>query len=189
MPPRGGLVARERPVFGARPAVRFALVATLTLAHTAFSVWFSQPWRAELEDALGTVMSWVIPVLLAYVPGVVISFLFATLVLTHYRAPPLDPPEGAWPTGEWPPVTLIVAAYNEESAVETTLDHIAATSYPGPLSVVLADNHSTDRTAERGAMAAGRLVRWSPRARSRPTGPTTFAPSVAGRMRSARTSC
>ena len=156
VPPRGGLAARERPVFGARPAVRFALVATLTLAHTAFSVWFSQPWRAELEDALGTVMSWVIPVLLAYVPGVVIGFLCATLIVTRYRPPPLDPPAGPWPTGEWPPVTVIVAAYNEESAVEATLDHIAATSYPGPLTVVLADNNSTDRTAELGATAAAR---------------------------------
>ena len=156
MPPRGGLAARERPVFGLRPAMRFALVATLTLAHTAFSVWFSQPWRAELEDALGPVMSWVIPVLLAYVPGVVIGFLCATLILTRYRPPPLDPPAGPWPTGEWPPVTVIVAAYNEESAVEATLDHIAATTYPGPLDVVLADNNSTDRTAELGAAAAAR---------------------------------
>ena len=88
----GGFTARHRPAFGTRPTVRFALVASVTLAYTAFSVWFSQPWRAELEDALGPVMSWVIPVLLAYVPGVVIGFLCATLLLTRYRPPPLDPP-------------------------------------------------------------------------------------------------
>ncbi len=155
--PLGGFTARERPAFGSRPSVRFALVVSLTLAHTGFSVWFSQPWRAELEDALGVVMSWVIPVLLAYVPGVVIGFLCVTLVFTRYRPPPLDPPAGPWPTGEWPPLTVIVAAYNEETAIEATLGHIAATQYPGPLTVVLADNNSTDRTAELGAAAAARL--------------------------------
>src|SRR3954452_5320069 len=138
--PVGGFTARERPAFGSRPALRFAAVAVLTLAHTAFSVWFSQPWRQELEDALGPVMSWVIPVLLAYVPGIVIGFLCATLIVTRYRPPPLEPPDGEWPT-----VTVIVAAYNEESAIEATLEHIAASSYPGALTVVLADNHSTDR--------------------------------------------
>src|SRR3954467_5138475 len=109
--PVGGFTARERPAFGSRPALRFAAVAVLTVAHTAFSIWFSQPWREELEDALGPVMSWVIPVLLAYVPGVVIGFLCPTLICPRYKPPPLDPPEGPWPAGEWPPVTVIVAAY------------------------------------------------------------------------------
>jgi poly-beta-1,6-N-acetyl-D-glucosamine synthase len=155
-PRLGGFTARERPAFGLRPSVRFAVVAAVTLAHTVFSVWFSQPWRAELEDALGVVMSWVIPVLLAYVPGVVISFLCATLVLTRYQPPPFDPPKGPWPTGEWPPVTVIVAAYNEETSIEVTLAHVAATTYPGPIAVVLADNNSADRTAELGAAVAAR---------------------------------
>src|SRR6185295_10075447 len=37
------------------------------------------------------------------------------------------------------------------------LEHIAACTYPGPLEVVLADNNSTDRTAELGLAAASRL--------------------------------
>src|SRR3954453_9376101 len=130
--PVGGFTARERPAFGSRPALRFAAVAVLTLAHTAFSVWFSQPWRQELEDALGPVMSWVIPVLLAYVPGIVIGFLCAALLLTRYRPPPLEAPASGWPA-----VTVIVAAYNEQDAIEATLDHLAATTYPGRLAVVL----------------------------------------------------
>src|SRR3954470_12079422 len=117
--PVGGFTARERPAFGSRPALRFAAVAVLTLAHTAFSVWFSQPWRQELEDALGPVMSWVIPVLLAYVPGIVIGFCGAPLVLTRCRPPPLDAPASGWPA-----VTVIVAAYNEQDAIEATLDHL-----------------------------------------------------------------
>ena len=54
-------------------------------------------------------------------------------------------------------MTVIVAAYNEEHAIESTLERIAASSYPGPTAVVLADNNSTDRTAELGEAAAARL--------------------------------
>src|SRR4051812_10587905 len=51
--PLGGLVARDRPVFGVRPAVRFTVAVTLTAAWTASSVWLSSPWRSDLADALG----------------------------------------------------------------------------------------------------------------------------------------
>jgi biofilm PGA synthesis N-glycosyltransferase PgaC len=144
----GGLTPRARPAFGLRPAVRFALAATWTVGWVAFSVWVSDPWRSELEAAVGPVMAWVIPILLAYIPGLVIGFLCATLVLTRYRPPP---------PGETPAVTVIVAAYNEQEAIERTLQRVAATRYPGALTVVLADNASTDATAALAAAAADRL--------------------------------
>jgi biofilm PGA synthesis N-glycosyltransferase PgaC len=147
----GGFTARERPAFGMRPTLRFAVAGTLTLAYMAFAVWFSQPWRDELEDAIGPIASWVIPTLLAYIPALVIGFLCFTLLLTRYRAPSLEPP-----AGQWPPITVIVAAYNEAGAIERTLERIAATAYAGPIEVVLADNNSTDRTAELGAAVASR---------------------------------
>jgi poly-beta-1,6-N-acetyl-D-glucosamine synthase len=130
---------------------------TLTVFYVAFAVWFSQPWRSELEEAIGPIATWVIPVLLAYVPALVIGFLCFTLLLTRYRPPPLVPPSGPWPSGEWPPLTVIIAAYNEERAIATTLEHVAASDYAGPLEVVLADNNSTDRTAGLSAAAAQRL--------------------------------
>ena len=119
------------------------------------TVWVSQAWRSELENALGTVAAWVIPVPARVRPGLVIGFLCATLLLTRYQPPPLDPPAArghrrvAAGDGDR-------GAYNEEAAIEPTLDRIAATSYPGPLPVVLADNNSSDRTAELGAAAAAR---------------------------------
>jgi biofilm PGA synthesis N-glycosyltransferase PgaC len=153
----GGFVSRERPAFGLRPTVRFTITISFTAAWMTFAVWASGPWRAELEDSLGWVMAWVIPLLLAYVPAVVIGFLCFTLLLTRYKAPSFRAPEGAWPAGEWPPVTVIVAAHDEEASIERTLGHIAASEYAGPLEVVLADNNSTDATAAL-AEAAGRRL-------------------------------
>ncbi len=153
----GGFTARTRPAFGLRPTLRFAAAVALMIAWVALSIWFSAPWRSDLEDAIGPVVGWAIPILLAYIPGVIIGFLCFTLLLTHYRPPPLDTPSGPWPRGEWPAVTVIVAAYNEEEGIQETLEHIGASVYPGRVEVVLADNNSTDRTAEIGESTAQRL--------------------------------
>ena len=155
--PVGGLVRRDRAAFGMRPTLRFTAAAGATVAWSAFGIWFSQPWRSDLEAAIGPVAAWVIPIMLAYIPGVVIGFLCWTLLLTRYRPPPASAPAGPWPAGRWPPITVVIAAFNEEEAVEATLERIAASDYAGPLTAVLADNNSTDRTAELARSAAERL--------------------------------
>jgi biofilm PGA synthesis N-glycosyltransferase PgaC len=133
---------------GASTTLRFAVAFGLTAAYVAFAVWASSPWRAELRDAIGPVMSWVIPIFLAYVPAVLVGFMVFTLITLRYRVPSLDPPSGPWPEGAWPPVTIVIAARNEESAIGPTLERIADLSYSGPFTAILADNNSTDRTAE-----------------------------------------
>jgi biofilm PGA synthesis N-glycosyltransferase PgaC len=103
------------------------------------------------------VLAWVIPLLLAYIPGLVIGFMIATLLVSPYHDLALVPPKGPWPEGEWPPVTVLIAAWNEERGIVPTLERIADLTYPGTVEVVLADNNSTDRTAERADEAAERL--------------------------------
>ena len=143
---------RRRPAAGLRPTVLFAIAFTLTFGWVLFSVWVSSPWREDLERAIGPVMAWVIPILLAYIPGLVIGLMIATLLLSPYRELALVPPGG-----EWPPVTVVIAAWNEERGIVPTLERIADLTYPGPVEVVLADNNSTDRTAELAEEAAKRL--------------------------------
>ena len=140
-----------------RPTVRFGIAFVLTLAWVAFGIYVSAPWREDLESAIGPVMAWLIPITLAYIPGILIGSLAFTLITTPYRPPSRQPPAGPWRRGEWPAVSLIVAARNEEDAIVPTLERFAELTYPGPLTVVLADNGSTDRTAERAHAAARRL--------------------------------
>ncbi len=102
-------------------------------------------------------MAWVIPIFLAYVPGLVIGFMIFTLLITRYQELPLTPLSGDWPEGEWPSVTILVAAWNEREAIVRTLEHIAELSYPGRLEVVVADNNSTDDTARLADAAGARL--------------------------------
>ncbi len=87
---------------GLRPTVRFAIALILTLGWVGFSVWVSGTWRGELEEAIGPVMAWVIPIFLAYIPGLVIWFMIFTLLITRYEELSLDPPGGDWPTVSGP---------------------------------------------------------------------------------------
>ena len=102
-------------------------------------------------------MGWVIPLFLAYIPGLVIGFMIFTLLITRYQELPLEPPKGDWPEGEWPSVTIVVAAWNESEAIVRTLEHIAELSYEGRVEVVVADNNSTDDTALLADAAGERL--------------------------------
>ena len=145
----GGLTRRRRPAAGLRPTVLFAIAAVLTAAWVGFAVWVSDSWRHELEEAVGPVMAWVIPIVLAYVPGLVIGFMIFTLLVNPYRELSLAPPAGGWP-----PVTILVAGFNEEEAIAATLQRLANLSYGGPVEVVLADNASTDQTPKLAEDAA-----------------------------------
>jgi poly-beta-1,6-N-acetyl-D-glucosamine synthase len=139
------------------PTALFIVASSVTAAWAALAIRLSDPWRSELEAAIGPIASWLIPALLAYVPAVVVGFLAFTLMLSRYRYPALRPPPGDWPAGQWPPITILTAAWNEEDAIVPTLERIAELSYPGRIEVVLADNNSSDGTTARAQEAARRL--------------------------------
>jgi biofilm PGA synthesis N-glycosyltransferase PgaC len=119
----------------------------LTVVYVGTAMTVSAPWRSDLEAAIGPVMAWVIPILLAYIPGLVIGFMISTLITLRYRVPVPGPPVGSCSPGRWPPLTVVVAAWNEEHVIAATFERVAATQYGGSVEVVLADNNSTDATA------------------------------------------
>ena len=154
---RVGFLRRPKPSVGLRPTVRFSVALGLTAAYVALAIGVSDPWRSDLSEAIGPVASWVIPILLAFLPGLFVGFLLFSLLLLRYRPPSMEPPVGVWAAGTWPAVTVIVAARNEEATITATLERVAASSYPGEIELVLADNGSTDATAAVARKTALRL--------------------------------
>jgi cellulose synthase/poly-beta-1,6-N-acetylglucosamine synthase-like glycosyltransferase len=75
-----------------------------------------------------------------------LTFFFFQLMLFLFRRKerPGKPDHPA------PPLNVIMAAWNEEAQIEATLRRIelAAIAYGGPVRVIIADDGSTDRTAE-----------------------------------------
>ena len=76
-PPRplGGMTRRRRPATGRAPDGSFRRRVRLDGRVRGIRRALSTPWRSDLREAIGPVMAWVIPIMLAYIPAVLIGFL------------------------------------------------------------------------------------------------------------------
>ncbi|KAA2235648.1 glycosyltransferase [Salinarimonas soli] len=63
------------------------------------------------------------------------------------------------PRVPWPAVVAVVPARDEAGVIGRTIASVVDQDYPGPLTVVLVDDHSTDGTAELARLAAERRGR------------------------------
>jgi hopene-associated glycosyltransferase HpnB len=59
----------------------------------------------------------------------------------------------------WPAVTAIVPARNEAALIGETVASLAAQDYPGPFSIIIVDDQSSDGTAQRALTAAATVPR------------------------------
>ena len=105
------------------------------------------------------IVFWVAVGLLVYTQ-VGYALLLALLVrLTAGRRP-----RDASPPGELPPVTAIIAAYNEQDVISARIANLRSLDYPpGRMQVIVASDGSTDHTAARARAAGAELVLELPR--------------------------
>ncbi|MGP4023137.1 bifunctional polysaccharide deacetylase/glycosyltransferase family 2 protein [Actinomadura sp. 3N407] len=101
-----------------------------------------------------------------YVLRLVLMLLFAHVHVRRVRSPARRPPDvsGAadlpapsgydrppghegMPPDPFPPVSVIVPAYNEEASIGATVASLLDTDYPGTVEVIVVDDGSLDRTA------------------------------------------
>jgi poly-beta-1,6-N-acetyl-D-glucosamine synthase len=127
-------------------AAKFTLAMTFTVLWVCFSVWISASWIHDLAPVTGQALAWTIVILVAYLPGAIVAFLTASLVLDRQPPLPLLSPTSA--------LTIIIAARNEERGIARTIAALSRTDYAGPVSVILADNGSTDGTRDAARKAA-----------------------------------
>jgi poly-beta-1,6-N-acetyl-D-glucosamine synthase len=127
---------------------KFGLAVTFAALWMGIAVWISLPWIADLTRAAGMPAAWIIVSLVAYLPGFVVALMTMSLLLD--RQPPLRVDDPVTP------LTVIVAARNEANGIVDTIRHLGENNYAGPITVLLADNGSTDGTdlAAAGAAAA-----------------------------------
>jgi biofilm PGA synthesis N-glycosyltransferase PgaC len=119
--------------------LRFALAFVFALAWAAFSIWVSQPWLSDLGNLSHPLVALFVLTFIAYLPGFMNAFLLFSLILQpapKRRKPPA-----------YPPISLIIAAFNEEQAIGDTLRSLAELDYSGEIDVLLADDGSMDGTA------------------------------------------
>ncbi len=117
---------------------KLELVLLFTLMWFSTSLYLAQPWISDLTNSFGVFIAWFIVIGLALIPGCGMSFLVASILLDkrpHY-------PENL----DLPPITILIAAYNEEGSIADTLVGISEQHYPEKVEVIVIDDGSTDNT-------------------------------------------
>ncbi len=129
-------------------SVAHKFVAALTGATIwlGISIWISLAWIHELAARITVAPALVIITLLAFIPGFVVAFLVVGLIAD--RQPTLT---SVTPTE---PLTVLIAARNEEHAIGDTVRSLADQDYGGRLRILLIDNGSTDQTSDAARTAA-----------------------------------
>jgi cellulose synthase/poly-beta-1,6-N-acetylglucosamine synthase-like glycosyltransferase len=90
-------------------------------------------------------MGWVIGICFVFVVYAYVGYPALLWLLAKFKG---HQPEPAVPESDWPTVTVIIAAHNEENNIVGRLENILGADYPPEkLSVVVACDGCTDRTA------------------------------------------
>ncbi len=129
--------------------VKFVCALCLAIAWTAVSICLSLRWLADLSDLVSRPVALIIIGFIAYVPGFMNAFMLGTILLD--RRPPHRP------QAVYPPVSVLVACYNEALNIGDTLTSLAAQDYPGRFEVVVLNDGSTDDSLLVAARMIGRL--------------------------------
>lgn len=127
-------------------AAKFCIAQLAAVAWAAMSIWLSLPWLDSLAHHISLPAALASIACMAYIPGWMVAFLAASLILD--RQPPL---RVAHPTRA---VTVLLPAHNEEQRIGDTLRYLAKQDYTGEIRVVVIDNACTDRTLQVASEAA-----------------------------------
>jgi poly-beta-1,6-N-acetyl-D-glucosamine synthase len=121
--------------------VKYKLLLNIafSLAWIGISLYLGWPWIKDMEVRFGVPGAWLIFSGLALLPGWANAFLIGGLLMDRrpiYRI-----------HRSLPPISVLIAAYNEEAFIRETLESVLIQKYPGEVEVIVIDDGSTDNTA------------------------------------------
>jgi biofilm PGA synthesis N-glycosyltransferase PgaC len=117
---------------------RFALANLGALAFASAASLLAVGWARDLAPLISMPVSVAVIALIAIIPGYLNAFLLLSLLL--YRQAPISLER------DFPPVTILIAAYNEVENLPETLRGIDAQDYPAEIELVIVDDGSSDGT-------------------------------------------
>jgi biofilm PGA synthesis N-glycosyltransferase PgaC len=117
---------------------KFALSTAFACAWVFLSWNLAQPWLSELANDIGYAPAVVIIFFIALFPGFLNAHIISSVILDR-------PPELRFDI-EYPPINLLIAAYNEAQEIAETIRGIKGQDYPGRIDIIVVDDGSTDNT-------------------------------------------
>jgi biofilm PGA synthesis N-glycosyltransferase PgaC len=117
---------------------KFWISQSAAILWMSASILISLPWVRELAEITWLPLAILIIAGIAYIPGYLNAFLVCSLWIDRQPRLKVVSPDV--------PVTVIIAARNEERNIGTTIHYIAKQDYEGHIHVIVVDNGSTDDT-------------------------------------------
>lgn len=130
--------------------VKYVLVVIAATLWTLASIELSLPWLRDLEQVVPWPLAVFIIAFIAYIPGFMNAFLLGTILADRRPRRKI--------AAVYPPITVLVACYNEEANIRDTLESLSRDEYPGLLEILLLDDGSTDGTLHTAQVAAQQLA-------------------------------
>ena len=120
---------------------KFLIAMGLAIAWAIFSIKVAELWVEDLSLLVGHFLAWFIIGGIAVLPGFMNAFLVTALMLDRR-------PKQRQDMTFYPPITILVAAYNEEQGIASTIESLNKQNYPGQMRVIVVNDGSTDNTAD-----------------------------------------
>jgi len=121
---------------------KFILSLLASVLWAIFSYDVARGWIQEFGEIVSYPVSIISIFGIAIIPGFMNAFMVSSLLLD------LRPPRKRR-IEKYPAITLLIAAYNEEDNILSTLEGIDRQNYPGKLTAIVINDGSKDKTAER----------------------------------------
>ena len=126
--------------------VKVKLIVSIVLSFLwgGFSLYLSQPWINDLSILAGTFLAYFMILGIAIIPGMINAFILTSLILD--RRPKIKP-DLYNHIGEYPAISILIAAYNEEHHIRSTIESILRQVYPGEVKIIIVSDGSIDNTS------------------------------------------
>lgn len=119
--------------------MRYVAATVAAALWLSLSVGLTVSWVLQWANWVGLGLSIAVMALIAWVPGFMMIFTAVSVGSDRRRPPPA--------LAQYPPLTVLVACYNEAATIAATLASILEQDYPAPLSVMVIDDGSGDASA------------------------------------------
>ncbi len=117
---------------------KFLISTAIATLWIALSWYLAQSWIGDLSQLTGYFAAVLIIFFIALLPGFLNAHILASVILDR----PPDLPQ----LFDYPPISLLIAAYNEAPNIAETFRGIANQDYPGAVEIVVVDDGSSDNT-------------------------------------------
>jgi len=117
---------------------KYQISLTVSLIFCLLSLFINRLWVDDIAEVVGTFFAYTIVIGISTVPSIILSFINFSLIIDDRPKFNLD---------DYPPITILISAYNEEVCIYRTLETIFRQNYKN-LYVIVINDGSKDNTSK-----------------------------------------